>query len=77
MAGKSYLKRWLKYLYIILLGLSFSLLPGIFAMPTPFLIIDPALILTFIIYFVISGVICLGFHTIIIPKMKKVNEENL
>ena len=64
LAGKSYLKRWLKYLYILLLGLSFSLLPGIFAMPTPFLIIDPALVLTFIIYFVISGGICWGVQMV-------------
>jgi len=58
MAGNVFLKLWYQYFFLLVLGLAFSLLPTMIAMPKPQLISDPALLLTFLIYMMISGTLC-------------------
>ena len=58
LAGDIFLKLWLQYFYLLTLGLAFSLLPTMIAMPMSPLIADPALFLTLVIYMIISGAVC-------------------
>lgn len=58
LAGEVFLKRWLRYFCLLILGLSFSLLPTMLAMPMPALIADPALIFTLVLYTALSGALC-------------------
>ena len=58
MAGNVFLKLWYQYFFLLVLGLAFSLLPTMIAVPKPQTISDPALLLTFLIYMMISGTLC-------------------
>lgn len=66
LAGKAVLKRWLQYFWLLVLGFAFALLPGMFAMPSPALIADPALLLTLMIFMLFSGAFGLFFQRYVI-----------
>jgi hypothetical protein len=78
MAGEVFLKLWLQYFYLLILGLAFSLLPSMFAMPMPPLIAGPALFFTFVIYMIISGAVCYAVQYVRLgfDEAKKLQPEN-
>lgn len=61
MAGKVFLKRWLQYFCVLLIGFAFSVLPIFIYIPTPTVIADAAMFLTLLIYMTISGGMCYIF----------------
>ena len=62
LTGEVFLKRSLLYLVFLIIGTAFSLLPAMIAMPLPYLIADPAMMLTFLIYTIISMGFCYVFQ---------------
>jgi hypothetical protein len=58
-----FLRRWLSYFSIIGLGLTFSLLPVIITMPMPWVMADPALLFTLLLYMLVAA-----FFSYIIKK---------
>ncbi len=58
------LEHWRSTLYIVVTLFGLSLLPCLFALPNPWIISDPALYLSFIFYFLLSGVASLFFMII-------------
>jgi hypothetical protein len=54
LAGEIFIKRSRPYLFFLIIGIAFSLLPTMVGMPLPYLIADPATMLTFLIYMIIS-----------------------
>lgn len=59
LAGRGFLRQWLRYFALLVFALLFSLIPSMLAVPHPAYIADPALLFTCIIYMVISGLLAM------------------
>ena len=72
LAGEVFLKRSLSYFIIMIIGIAFSLLPAMVGMPFPHLIADPTMMVTAIIYMIISMGACYIIQQHIIKKWDNV-----